>query len=731
MNPLIEQSDVDFYRSLFNTRDDVFARYWEDLPSKKSGYAPVYSINQSPHTLTNAVILSHLEGNQTIGVYPLFPDNATAFLAIDFDGPDWLTVTGKLTTIAQENNLHCAVERSKSGNGGHAWFFFIERISGFQARQLGKSLLHSAGITDRRTFDRMFPSQDEHGGKGYGNLICLPLQGNYVTKGNTLFVSPNGEPITDQWQYLRTIHKITPDEINHYLQLQNHSTIQTTKVPANDDNNDETDDVPIATTQGLQTKLILGSTIFIPFVWLPDKLYRYLKKELNFPNPDFYTKERFGYSTWAISRVIKTLEVTPEGILIPLGFLGKLNEFIKKQQLQAEVVDQRVTTKQVCFPSTLTLRESQRKILNQLLKHERVILEAQPGFGKTMVALALMRKRSQKTLIIVHTNTLLHQWHTRLNTYFSLPKDAIGLIGDSKWHIGSSVTIASYMTLSRRGVDEIKNEFGLVIVDECHHVPGSTFSAVVKQFSAKYVLGLTATSFRKDKLEKLMYLYISDHVVMAPREDQSAMQNSGTTVKTELITRKTSFQGGGRSKDFQEICQLIVNDVERNNQIADDIVAAIATSAKCLVLTERLEHCEKILELVRQKTKGVHAAIATGVMTKKQRERIATRIQQERFQLLIATGKLIGEGFDWPAVSHLFLSFPFSWKGKLIQYVGRVQRSYEGKTNAIVHDYFDDQVPMLKIMYFKRLRTYRILGLVKMESPVKKNTVSQDQLSLF
>ena len=452
---------------------------------------------------------------------------------------------------------------------------------------------------------------------------------------------------------------------------------------------------------------------------------------MNFPNPDFYAKERFGYSTWQTFRFIKTLEVLPDGIIAPIGFLNKLNDFIQKEQLKAEVINQRITTKQIRFPSKLILRKDQKQILSRLMGTNRVILEAQPGFGKTMVALALMKKLGQKTLIIVHTNTLLHQWQKRVTDYFSLAKNDLGLVGDNKWKIGKKVTIASYMTLSRRGVDEIKNDFGLVIVDECHHVPANTFSTVIKQFLAKNILGLTATAFRKDKLEKLMYLYVSDQIVTATNNDLDESKGSGLTVKTELITRKTQFKGNGKLEDFQEACRLVITDVDRNEQIASDIAAVLATGTKCLVLTERIEHCETLLELVRQKAKGIHAAIATGVMTKKQRERITKRMNQERFQLLIATGKLIGEGFDWPAVSHLFLAFPFSWKGKLIQYVGRVQRNYEGKTQAIVHDYFDDQVPMLKLMYFKRLRTYRSLGLSKIVSPAKKKAVSENQMSLF
>lgn len=727
----ISAENIKLYRSLFNTRDDVFARYWEDLSNKKSGYAPVFRLNQSPLALTDSVIESHLEGRQIIGVYPLFPDNTTNFLAIDFDGHDWFSLIQKLASVALDNNLFCTIERSKSGNGGHVWFFFNKRIPSHLARQMGKQILNEAGIKDRKTFDRMFPSQDEHTGKGYGNLICLPLNGKFVIENKTVFITPDGQDISDQWQYLQTIRKISLQEINQYLQQNTNKIIDKKVDDQSDESDEDIDDIPITTTRNQETKLILSSNVFIPNTHLPDKLYKYLKKELNFPNHNFYTKERFGYSTWNTPRFIKTLERLPDGIVVPLGFIEKLNEFCQKEQISVEVVDNRIITKQTRFPSKLILRKDQKQTLQQLLTQDRVILEAQPGFGKTMVALALMKKLSQKTLIIVHTNTLLHQWQKRITDYFALSKQDIGIIGDNKWSVGKKVTIASYMTLSRRGVEEINNNFGLIIIDECHHVPANTFSTVVKQLPAKRVLGLTATTYRKDKLEKLMFLYVSHQIVKTTTEDTYKNDDLNQIVKTNLITRKTQFKANGKLEDFQEACRLVVSDSDRNNQITDDIISALNTGAKCLVLTERLDHCHTLLDFIRQKAKGVQAAIATGVMTKKQRKRIAKRINQKQFQLLIATGKLIGEGFDWPAVSHLFLAFPFSWKGKLIQYVGRVQRNYEGKTNATIHDYFDDQVPMLKIMYFKRLRTYRSLGLNKITSPVKKKIVCENQLGLF
>ena len=582
MAKTVQQFQIGLYRSLFNTRDDVFARYWEDLPQQKSGYAPVYRLNQHPQALSDAVILSHLEGNQIIGVYSLFPDNTTTFLAIDFDGVDWFSLVQKVAAIALENGLFCAIERSKSGNGGHLWFFFSERLPAYKARQMGKLLLDQAGIKNRKTFDRMFPSQDEHTGKGHGNLICLPLQGKFVVEEKTVFITQDGLSIPDQWQYLHEIQKITGQEVNQFLEFY---IKLPAKLPTNTDTtpeenlktreNEGANDQPVATTQDQKTKLVLGANIFIPNIWLPDKLYRYLKKELNFPNPDFYTKERFGYSTWQTSRFIKTLEILPNGIVVPIGFLNKLNDFIQKEHLKAEIVDQRISTKQVRFSSKLVLRKDQKQVLSRLVENNRVILEAQPGFGKTMVALALMKKLGQKTLIIVHTNTLLHQWQKGVTDYFSLAKDDLGLIGDNKWKIGKKVTIASYMTLSRRGVDKIKDGFGLVIVDECHHVPANTFSAVVKQFSAKKVLGLTATTFRKDKLEKLMYLHISNQVITATNDNPDKSQDTDQAVKTELITRKTQFKGNGKLEDFQEACRLVITDADRNDQIANDIDKAI------------------------------------------------------------------------------------------------------------------------------------------------------------
>jgi hypothetical protein len=210
---------ISLYRSLFATRDDVFAKYWADMMNKKTGYVPVYKLNQKTHALTGDVIREHLLGKQTIGVYPLFPDNTTAFLAIDFDGNDWLVLARKVIEQAKLINIFSYLERSRSGEGGHVWIFFDQCIVAHKARQLGKLLLFQAGITTRKTFDRMFPSQDVHTGKGLGNLICLPLQGKAVAEGNTVFIDDEGNVYPDQWQLLDSIKRVSLSDINHCIDV--------------------------------------------------------------------------------------------------------------------------------------------------------------------------------------------------------------------------------------------------------------------------------------------------------------------------------------------------------------------------------------------------------------------------------------------------------------------------------------------------------------------------------
>lgn len=733
----IDQQKITLFRSLFRGRENVFAKYWAVPNSSKSGYSPVYRLNDKQNSLNDSVILSHLQGKELIGIYPLLSDNSTYFLAIDFDGVNWLTESTKLVNIAKTHDLPCYLERSKSGNGGHVWFFFETNIPAWKARRLGKFLLIQAKVTTRQTYDRMFPSQDEHHGKGFGNLIALPLQGEYLKRGNTAFIDLSGNIISDQWNYLASFVKISETSIEKLLgggspTAPEQQKKSTEKVQVSPEIVEE--EKMVKTTDSPEVKLVLENQIFIPELFLPDKLYKSFKEKLNFPNPKFYEMERRGYSTWQTPRWIKNIEIINGGIFVPAGILSEIKNFCSANNLKLTIEDKQVTCPSIVFKAKIELRPEQKQIVSELLKQDRVILEAKPGFGKTITALYCLTKRKQPILIIVHTRALLHQWKKTIETLFEMEKGDLGIIGENKLQSGKKITIASYQTLTRRDLNEIKDKFGFVIIDECHHVPANTFSKVLKELPTKYVLGLTATAIRHDKLERLLTFYIGPIVKAIDSKNTSTIDSENdSAVETKLITKRTNFKLDGKGSEFNEIAAEIVSNVERNQLIIDDVTAAIKSNKKCLILTERVDHCDTLLKLLRENAKGIHATTVTGIITKKKREQLAQRIHQDRFQLIVATGKLIGEGFDWPELTHLFLVFPFSWKGKIVQYIGRVQRKVDGKETAFVYDYIDYAVPMLRIMYFKRLRAYRSLGLTKEEAKSTKFTtkVSENQLAFF
>lgn len=715
------------FRSLFRGRDDVFARYWHSTKGEKSGYTPAKFHTGEYAPLTDDIVLSHIRGDAFIGIYPLFKDNSTWFLAVDFDGDRWLTEAGRLIETVTKHDILFALERSKSGNGGHVWFFFEKPVPAWKARLWGKYLLTEAGITRLSTFDRMFPSQDEHTGKHLGNLIALPLSGTHVTQGNSCFIQRDGTVWSDQWEYLAFVARISEGRIDLLI-----TGIPRTEGDEGDPTTEKVfDRVPTVTKQ--QATLVLESEIFIPSSGLPDILLKFLRKKLVFPNPEHLLNERRGYSNWATPCWIYALRRYEDGIVVPAGLLEEIRCWTEENGISLSIEDRRSSPKKFRLSCDIKLRPEQETALKKVLQHERCILEAPPGSGKTMVGIAYICKRGMPTLVIVHTKELLQQWKKRIEDYCTLKKGDLGIIGDSKWKIGKLITLASQKTLIRRDLTDIKNVFGCCIVDECHHVPASTFLSVVREFSCLYFLGLTATPYRKDKLERLMVAAIGP-IVKAKAvhtDDHSSIQGSIVPVTAHMRSTTVKIQHQGL--DFLQVSEALMRSDERNVQIAADITKLLAAGRKCLVLSERVEHCHTLYALIRAQIKGVHGAVGEGTMTKKERMRLSQRIRQERFQFLIATGKLIGEGFDWPEAEHLFFVLPFSWKGKIVQYVGRVQRAAPGKTQAYVYDYVDFAIPMMKHMYFQRLRTYRSMGFdIRQERlAVVKNSVSEQQISMF
>lgn len=461
-------------------------------------------------------------------------------------------------------------------------------------------------------------------------------------------------------------------------------------------------------------KARVDNEIFVPLTSVDVDLEKMIKRELVFFNPKIIELKRMGYSTWKVPKVIKCYRQLKNGYFLPMGFGPRLWQYVKERGDELRLEDLRVEKPIKAVKSKIVLKEAQQLALEKILKRNRSILEAKPGFGKTMLGLQTLCERGQKTLIIVHTRALLGQWQKRIADFCVLKKGDLGVIGEGKWEVGAKVTIASYQTLLSRGTKEIKNEFGLVIVDECHHVPANTFAKVVKGFAAKYCLGLTATPFRKDKLDRLMNFYIGSII---PTESLTSNDEASllpaAAVKTTLIVKPTELWiKDAEVKEFTELGTILSEDKGRLKQVVADVSEALATGAKVIVLSERVGHCELMFEALQKKNKKCKIVMVTGQMKKVEREKLFEEIKKNKYQAIVATGGVIGEGFDWPALDHLFLTFPFSWRGKLIQYVGRVQRIAPGKKEALVYDYVDEQMLIFLAMFRKRRQAYRELGIL-------------------
>lgn len=454
--------------------------------------------------------------------------------------------------------------------------------------------------------------------------------------------------------------------------------------------------------------------IFLAPSQVDGNLQEFITKGLTFPNPKIGELIRMGYSVWKVPKQIKCYRLLKSGFYLPIGFGPALWTFLKNRGDELVLDDRRVECPVTAIKSKIVLKQEQARAKDKLLSSNRAILEAKPGFGKTMLGIEIICARAQKTLVIVHTRALLDQWIKRISDYCEIDPREIGIIGDGKWRIGERVTIASYQTLLSRGTKTIKNEFGLVVVDECHHVPANTFSKVVRGFAARYCLGLTATPFRKDKLDRLMRFYVGPIVPTSSQtSDDETDLLPANRVPTKLIWRTTALNiEKAETKEFVEIGTILAADPGRLQQVAGDVLHSVHQGKKIIVLSERVGHAEALYMMLKMNAPELKIALVTGQLKKEDREQILLQVKNNAYQVMVATGGVVGEGFDWPAADTLFLAFPFSWKGKLIQYVGRIQRVSPGKTQACVYDYLDLNIEILRAMGRKRARGYSELGIV-------------------
>ena len=742
---------IALFRSLFRGREDVYARRWEN-DDGRHGYMPVVvkdwkAINKSrPEErkkvdrktrkfipLTDAVIENHLLGKEAVGVYPLLPDETCWFLAADFDKKTWEYDSLAFLEICQELNVPAALERSRSGKGGHIWIFFERALPAITARKLGCLLLtrtmehrHQVGLD---SYDRFFPNQDTMPKGGFGNLIALPLQFAPRKAGNSVFIDSDFRVLPDQWQFLSTIRRLSADTAEEIVAAaQRKGDLIGVRMSIADDE-DTQDPWTLPPSRKRREKLIEGplpktvqvvraNLVYVESKDLPPAMLNRLLRLAAFQNPEFYKAQAMRLSTYDKPRVIACGKEFVQHIAVPRGCLTETLALLEAHKIRPEVRDERYAGTAIDAKFQGELRPFQEEAVAKITAHDEGILCAPTAFGKTAVAAWLIAKRKVNTLVVVHRQQLLDQWQERLGMFLDLPAKSIGHIGGGKTDRTGCVDVAVIQSLYRK--DQVKDfvaEYGQVIVDECHHISAFTFEQVMRQVKAKYVVGLTATPTRKDGHHPIIYMQCGP-----VRFNMSARTMTETTPFEHKVTpRHTEFRMAPELTELtiQDIYAALVDDASRNEMIAGDIVHAIESGRCPLLLTGRTEH----LQYFAARLAGVakHVFVLKGGMGKKQRRETSAAlaaVRENESRVILATGSYIGEGFDDARLDTLFLAMPISWKGTLQQYVGRLHRLHDNKRFVQVYDYVDNYVLMLARMYGRRLKGYAAIGyVIEQETP--------------
>ena len=654
--------------------------------------------------LNDYYISLHLQGQKILGIYPLLESNESYFIAADFDDKNWDKDILKFYNKCLEYNLPVYIERSKSGNGGHAWLFFETKYPAFKSRNIAINILRDAKIIDQfskeDSFDRLFPNQDEHSGKGFGNLIALPLQGKARENNNTVFLNTDNNliPFDNQWKFLNKVKKVSVAKLDSLYNEFNGAYTSNNK-----------------TTKKLgsskQLTITIAEQIYISKANLPRVLINFLREELNFINSEFLIKKIMGVSTYKIERYFKLIESSENDYTIPRGFLSELVKFLDDKNIKFTIDDKRKKCEEILVENSCTLYDYQQEAVKDILDEDNGVLVAPPGAGKTIMGIDIIAKLKQPTLILVHKKQIYSQWLQRIENFTIIPKKEIGQICSNKKTVGKKITVAMLQTLVNAddfvkdlGLDNI----GLVLVDECHHIPAKTFRKVITKLNPYYLYGFTATPKRKNNDEKLIYIFLGKILHTVSNNFGSQIKNKEAEPEnntiTELVIKNTEIEVPFKVKidNFQILSKIITFDSNRNQLIIDDIIKEASNGNKCLILTERKEH----VEVLSYYLKGQYEIITlTGDLTEKQKSEKLKQIESGNFQILIATGQLIGEGTDFPSLNCLFLVYPFSFEGKLIQYIGRIQRGQN--SSGVIHDYRDIKIDYLEKFYKQREKYYK------------------------
>ncbi len=723
---------VSIFKNLFRGRADIFATRWQNSQGR-SGYSvacnnewvkricekPRIKCNVCPNReykkLNDQIIYDHLAGKQVVGLYPLLSDNTCYLLAADFDKEGWQEAIRAMSQACLHFEIPHAIEISRSGNGAHLWIFFSEPVQARDARLLGFGLLDKAmeihPDLSFDSYDRLFPNQDVMPEGGFGNLIALPLQYQARQQGNSQFVDINLLAYVDQWSFLSHLKIISLKQLNDLLTHFTPNTLTASENIATDTRPPWEQGAKIKPIKidncPEQITLTLANHVYLKLDEIPTPLAARLKRLASFSNPVFFKTQVLRFSTHGIPRYISCARIEQGYLSLPRGCFDEVTALLKEQNITAVIDDKREYGEKIKSLKFLgKLRKDQSKAVTAITKHDTGVLHAPTAFGKTVVAIGIIAKRKTNTLILTHSRQLLDQWQERLKSF--LIGTEIGVIRGGKKKPSSQIDIATYQSLINKKdntIDQLIQDYGQVIIDECHHISAPRFEMTLNEVRAKYVLGLTATPDRQDGHQKIIFMLAGPirHKVTSNHSEKFEQQ---VVVKRLYNQLPQELANGEERPRISDVYQWLSDDENRTQIIVADAIAEISKGKHPLILTERREHAEIINQLIIEKE--IHSVILRGAMRTKERK--VANEQLADAQVVVATGKYVGEGFDLPKLDTLFLSMPIAWKGSLAQYAGRIHRESNGKDKVTIFDYVDASLPMLQRMFNKREKGYKAMG---------------------